>query len=220
MSALEEIGTKYAESVAIAFPIYRVCISFLAFLGILSVNHQTHLSIFETLLSINILTLADVKSFTFKNTILLHIILSFLAPLSASLLSAWIAKGLFYIVSKGGKLKDRATEATQNRKPKENLSFKEIREIIDTLNQSQEKYLSKLKKIQSISESLYGISIIFSVLFFWGNILDLLIAILALSLAISFTSKSVSYFLENCYGTALLISQIEGKPIPTLPERQ
>lgn len=217
MSAWEEVGSTYVESIANALPLHRLIIAFSAVLGALAISHQTHLSIAETIASIEVAQLINLESGAVLRLKILDIFLGLLLPALAWLASYVVTRLIFLLVDRGSRLENRAIEAAEKYKGIRTMSLKERREEIDILDRSLEKARAKLKKMSSIGEVFCGFGLLFLVSAYWGNALDILLGFLSLIGGMVSSGISLRFFFSDYYGTALFISQLQGRALPSPP---
>lgn len=217
MSTWEEIGSTYVESITNALPLHRLIIASSAVLGAIAISHQTHLSIAETIASIEVAQLADIKSTTIHHLKILDISFGILLPVLAWLTSYAATRFMFSLVERGANLKNRATAATEKYSNIKAMNLKDRREEIEILDKSLEKTRVKLKKISSIGEVLCGFGLLFLISSYWGNVLDISLGLLSLFGGFISSGVSLKFFFSDYYGTALFISQLQGKALPIPP---
>jgi hypothetical protein len=217
MSAWEEIASTYVESIANALPLHRLVIAASAILAALAVSHQTHLSIAETVVSIEVAQLIDLNSDAFQKLKILDICFGILLPILAWLTSRISTRILFLVVKRGADLENKSIAAMRKFPNIKEMELKERRDEIEILDKSLEKVRSKLKKINSSAEIFCGLGLLLLISFKWGNILDLSLGLLSLMGGIVSCGVALKIFFSEYYGTALFIVQLQGKALPTPP---
>lgn len=217
MSAWEEIGSTYVESIASTLPLHRLIVASSALLGALAISHQTHLSIAETIASIEIAQLIEAESSTIRKLRVLDIFFGMLLPALAWIASYAATRLVFLLVERGSNLKNRATAAIERFQNIKAMELKERREEIEILDKSLEKTRGTLRRCGSISEILCGFGLLFLISSYWGNILDFSLGVLSLLGGVVSSGISLKFFFRDYYGTALFISQLQGKALPTPP---
>lgn len=210
MPGWDDINSAYAESIKNTLPLYRVLIALTALICLIGTTHQTHLSIAETIASIKISWLFEEKSSPFLDVRIRDILFSALIPATALISSRTSTKLIFSLICRSEAFKLKLNAASKNKIDTKSMSLSDRKKLIDFFDNQLKNHRNSLKTRNSISEILFGIAIIFFVMYYWGNALDIIVAIVATILAIISCASALIFFFTNYYGLALHISQLEG----------
>jgi hypothetical protein len=217
MSAWEDLGSTYVESITNVLPIHRMIVFAFGFVGSLCIEHQQYLSICESIARINLSELSEFKSDLLKNATILNIFWGALLVSSGWAISRLGAIATFSVAAKAVDLKSRSINSMKKSSEISSMTIEDKRKAIDIAEGALEKPGKKMKSLNSYSEGLLSMGLASLVAAHWGNALDILLGISLLIAGATFTVKSVIFFLSEYYGQALFIAQLRGKSPPPLP---
>lgn len=217
MAAWDDFSSKYTEAVTTTLPIHRMILLLTGFTGVAVVEKQTHLSIAETLSSLNLVSLFEKDSVLLKNATILNFVCGVALVFLAWVVSRTLIKIQFSLAKRGANLSQRVNDLLPERKDLRSMSMSERQDEIAILEKYMESPKEKLKRINNLCEVSSGFGIFFLLAFIKGNFLDVFLGAIGLIIAIATSTISVRIFFKEYYGAALFISHLQGRNHPTPP---
>lgn len=217
MVAWDDFSSKYTEAVTTTLPIHRMILLLTGFTGVIVVEKQTHLSIAETLSSLNLAALFEKDSILLKNATILNLICGVALVFIAWAVSRILIKIQFSLAKRGTNLSRRVNALLSETNDLRSMSMSERQDEIAILEKYIESPKEKLKRINNLCEVSSGFGVFFMLAFIKGNLLDIFLGVIGLIVAIASSTISVRIFFKEYYGAALFISHLQGRSHPTPP---
>jgi hypothetical protein len=214
MSAWEEFSGAYVEAAASSLPLHRAAVAVLASISSLAVTHQTHKSILESILRIELAHLTAIDSPLLKNSNVGTVAAGLAAAIAGLFLSPLLLRIVFALATRSTSIFQRAKESSLA-SAGIHLDFEKRKAAADLLSSSLEQPRRRLRAYNSTVEVLTATSVLFLVLAYWGNILDVLTAIAAGLFALLLTVRSTLFFLSDYFGPAMVKAELEGRRPPS-----
>lgn len=190
---LEDIQEKYFDEVRALLPLHRIFLFALGFIATLVSQNQTHKSIAESLLHL------DLKGFSFEPGNLLENAQVWHAAFGASLIfAAWltsmvITSVLFKYLLKKTKASKKIITESKRIKLQLSESRKAALEQLPYFEKQSALASKKITRTANLGELFMGIFICFMSAVWFGNAIDFIVSII--SLAIAFISIYIAIFL-------------------------
>jgi len=207
---LEDLQEKYFDEVRALLPLHRIFLFALGFIAALASQNQTHKSIAESLMHL------DLKSFSFEagdlleNAQVWHAFIGFLLILLAWLGSKAITSLLFKFLLK----KTKAPEKISSEGKKIKILITKSREAaLEKLPyfEKQSAIASKqITRTANFGEIFMGISICFLGAIWFGNVIDLIVSITSLAAALISIYTAIFLFYSKYVRFDLLRSAVSG----------
>lgn len=214
MSAWEDIGSTYAEAASKAIPLHRAAIICFAFFASLGVQHQTHLSIIETITNIPLAQLTSFDKGILSTTTAGNLFWSLAATFAAIAASKQLLRLSYNFVeratSTGGKFANLSTEWLNG------LSVEDRKGALDLVESGLIEPRTRLKSMTATNEVLTGLAITLIVATRWGNCLDLALGAAAMGASLLGHYRSIRFFIDEYLGSALTKAQLQGRHLPSM----
>jgi len=94
------------------------------------------------------------------------------------------------------------------------LAVEEKKTAVELIESGLNETRSRIRMLTGLNELLIGLFIAFSVAWHWGNLLDGLLAAVAVVGAFISQMAAIGTFLTEYYGPALVRAQLQGKAAP------
>lgn len=215
---LEDLQEKYFDEVRALLPLHRIFLFALGFIATLVSQNQTHKSITESLLHL------DLKSFSFEAGNLLENAQVWHAAFGVSLIFlAWLAsKFITGVLFKFLLTKTKASEkiSFEGKKIKTLLSGsrKAALEQLPYFEKQSAIASKKITRIANFGELFMGISICFMGTIWFGNAIDFIVSIISLAVALISIYMAIFLFYSKYVRFDLLRSAVSGvSPEISLP---
>lgn len=215
MSAWESFGSTYLEAASSALPLHRLLVVASGFIGSVAVANQTHLSVFETVASLSLLGLLDLKSGPFASATLANVFAGIGLAFIAWIGSRALLRAVFSAAAGLTKLHQRVAEVMAASKTKSTDPLSDRQAMVALIDSALEQPRAHIRALNAGMEFSLALALGLSASAWWGNLLDfsLAFAFLAVSVGLAFTSVKV--FLSDYLGAAMLRAQLQGRRAPS-----
>lgn len=211
----DSVSEAYGEAVKSALPLHRLLVAVIAILAIALLHVHEYKSIFESLARIEISMLKWGDGGILADSTLGDVFLSGAVVVSGWCFSRILLRLIFALAE--GALNLKSVLAQQMAAwPKPALDFSTVKAQIEFLDSTIEPTRKHIRALNTVAEFAAAIGLGFLVCFYWGNILDLLIAILAIAIACYFNYRAINLFLSSYIGPSLHKSSILGRKLPSI----
>ena len=194
---LEELQEKYLDEIRALLPLHRIFLCMLGFMSSLIISNQTHKSITESLIRLNLTSLSFETGKLFENAQIWHVLIGILLTIFTFLLNNNISKIILKFLLSKTNAKNKIEEKTLKIREllqKENHHSKEILPLIE---KQSEEAKNKISRIANNGELCTGIFICFGIASWYGNIIDISMSIIFLVTALMKIYFAIYYFFSK-----------------------
>jgi|GEM_PF-6933486 len=207
---LENLQEKYFDEVRVLLPLHRIFLFALGFIATLVAQQQTHKSIVESVLNL------DLKSFSFDTGKLLENSQIWHAVIGAALIflawstSKFVTRALFKYLLKKTKAEEKIISARSEIKVLLSESRKTALEQLPYFEKQSAIASKKITRTANFGELFMGIFICFISAIWFGNVLDLIVSMISFVIALISIYVSIFMFYSKYVRFDLLRSAVSG----------
>jgi hypothetical protein len=215
---LEDLQAKYLDEIRSMFPLHRLILGMLGFVCSLVVTTQTHKSIAESLIHLQLKTFSFDEGNLFEQAEIWNLLLGFsLCFLSWSISSSISRKFLAFLMVKL-KVEERIQNKTKELNKLLQTANPTPKEILSHINQQSENSKKAIARLSNSSELCTGICLCFGIASYWGNTVDFLTAAIFFVLSIYATYMAIYRFFSKYIKYDLVSAALMGtRPELELP---
>lgn len=211
----ESLGSTYVDAVTKTFPLHRVLVFALGtLLSLIATDHE-YKSLSESLVRLGLGDLTSLESGPLSKATVLNVFLGLGAALSGWAVARLALRIAFACVDNLASIRKKVKVAYDESPFKNAKTITERKEALDFVNSSLEDSHSKIKAMAAMAELLGGVGVTLIVACWWGNWLDALYGLAALTTAVIAQFRSVLIFLSDYLGPALSRALLLGRPPPS-----
>lgn len=215
MSAWETVSSTYVEAASLALPLHRVVVFAAGFFGSLSVASETHLSVLETVLRIELSSLTSLNSGPLALASIGNVFFGFGLVFLAWALSRGLLWAVFTMGAKATNLWSKVDEANKKYDDRRFIEAAERQASVSLIEASLQETRARVRACNAFAEIFCGLGVGCSIGYLWGNVLDLLVGFCSFAIALTLHVVAVRIFLAEYFGPALLKAQLQGRRPPT-----
>lgn len=199
----DTLKENYTEAISSVFPIHRFLIAMLGFFCVVAVEHQSHLSIVETLLRIKLASLSTEPGKILENTSVMDLSWGFM--LSAASFAGYqlISQKMFSGISRTVNYKEKVDQKYEQFRWLSLLPPTDRNHALNRVSLEKKRQQKILISRAIGAELAIAFFIALSVSSYWGNALDVTVAIFALFVGIGIQANVVFVFFAKYLGPAL-----------------
>lgn len=214
MSVWDSIGTTYVEAATSTLPLHRVAVFAVGFVSSVSVNQQTHLSIFETIVSIPVTELTSLSNGLLGKAVLADVLFGISLSLFGWIFSRLVLRTIFALAARSTDLWERMQRsgAALHTHPLQSLSERQT--ALEFIEKSLSEPRARLRSLCAAAELLGGLGVGFLIAAFWGNIIDGILGVAICIVAIGLQVSAVQLFIADYLGPAILKAKLQGRKHP------
>ena len=155
MSVWDSIGTAYVEAASSALPLHRVVVFAVGFVGSVSVQQQTHLSIIETIASIPV---SDLTSLSLGKALLADVLLGISLVFMGWIFSRLVLRTIFSFAARSTELWERMQGSGASQHSYHLQSFSERQTALEYIDKSLSEPRARLRSLCAVAEFLGGLA--------------------------------------------------------------
>lgn len=190
---LEDIQEKYFDEVRALLPLHRIFLFALGFIATIVCQKQSHKSIAESLMHLNLKTISFEVGNLLENAQVWHVSFGIILVLLAWMTSKTTTDILFKYLLKKTKALEKITSESKRINELLSQSRKSALEQLQYFEKQSASASKKIAKTANVGELFMGISICFMSAFWFGNGIDFIISMI--SLAAALTSIYIAIFM-------------------------
>ena len=214
MSVWDSIGTTYVEAATSKLPLHRVVVFAVGFVGSVSVHHQTHISIFETIARIRVSELTSLSSGLIGKAVLADVLLGSSLVLIGWIFTRLVLRTIFSLAAALTDLWERMQISAPSPHIHSLQSLSELQTALEIIDKLLSEPRARLRSLCAAAELLGGLGVGCLVAAFWGNILDGILGAAISIVAIGLQVSAVQLFIGDYLGLAMLKAKLQGRKAP------
>lgn len=209
---LDDLQEKYFDEVRALLPLHRIFLFILGLIVALLSQKQTHKSILETILNLNINSLSFDADKLLESAQIWHVLIGFGLVFISFLSSQFLTSVFFKFLIKKTQTKLKIEKAKNRINSLLSRSRNEALELIPYYEKQSDIARKRIIRSANSAELSMGVFICFFGAFWLGNILDLITCLIFFILSLISTYFSVFLFYSKYLKFDLLRSVVSGVP--------
>ncbi|WP_428416821.1 hypothetical protein [Methylibium sp.] len=208
------LADKYAEAAKSVFPLHRLILVILGFLGSIAVQNQSCKSILETIMRWPLRELMFGGDGLLVNAVIADLFAGITLAVIGWMFSYGILRLVYWLAARSVDLPARVVKATEMFAKDTQRDADEIKSLLGLIDSMLEIPRKRLRAFNAGAEFAAGVAACCLVFSYWGNTVDFTAGIVAMFICLALHARAVQVFLEAYLGPALIKSKLLGKSPP------